>query len=96
VASQRRTSYDEDKEALRKRLRRMEGQVRGIPQMVEEDRYCLDVLQQVNALTAAAREVALIVLEDQLRGCVIDAVQQDNANPAITEMMTVLGKAMGG
>jgi CsoR family transcriptional regulator, copper-sensing transcriptional repressor len=95
MASRRSTSYDDDKEALRKRLRRMEGQVRGILQMVEDDRYCLDVLQQVNALTSAAREVALIVLEDHVRGCVVDAVQQDNADPAITEMMTVLGKAMG-
>ena len=64
MAQKPTTSYSEDKEALLKRLRRMEGQVRGIQQMVEDDRYCLDVVQQVNALTAAAREVALLVLED--------------------------------
>ena len=95
MGARRSTSYHDDKEALLKRLRRMEGQVRGLQQMVEDDRYCLDVLQQVNALTAAAREVALIVLEDHVRGCVVDAVKEENADPAIKEMMTVLGKAMG-
>lgn len=55
------TSYDDDKEALLRRLRKMEGQVRGIEQMIEGDRYCLDVVQQLNSLASAAREVALIV-----------------------------------
>lgn len=91
----RSSSYSQDKEALLNRLRRIEGQVRGLQQMVADDRYCLDVVQQINALTAAAREVALIVLEDHVRGCVTDAVKDDNADPAIREMMTVLGKAMG-
>ncbi len=88
------TSYAHDKEALLKRLRRMEGQVRGLQQMVEEDRYCIDVVTQVNALTAAAREVALLVLEDHLRGCVADAVQQDTGDEAIKEVMTVFRNAL--
>ena len=57
------TSYSEDKEALLKRLRRMEGQVRGLQQMVEDNRYCLGIVQQVNAPNAAAREVSLLVLQ---------------------------------
>src|SRR5919112_3699823 len=89
------TSYADDKEALLKRLRRMEGQVRGIHQMVEDDRYCIDVVTQINALTSAAREVALLVLEDHLRGCVQEAVKEDRSEDAIKEMMKVLGKAMG-
>ncbi len=88
------TSYDDDKEALLRRLRKMEGQVRGIGQMIEDDRYCLDVVQQINALSAAAREVALLVLEDHLRGCVADAMREDNGEAAIKEMVTVLGKAL--
>lgn len=88
------TSYAQDKDAILRRLRKMEGQVRGLQQMVENDRYCLDVLQQINAVTAAAREVGLLVLEDHVRGCVVDAVKEDNADSAIGEMMTVLGKAM--
>jgi DNA-binding FrmR family transcriptional regulator len=88
------TSYDDDKDALLRRLRKMEGQVRGIGQMVEDDRYCLDVVQQINSLAAAAREVALIVLEDHLKGCITTAVKNDNGDAAIKEMVTVLGKAL--
>jgi DNA-binding FrmR family transcriptional regulator len=90
----RRTSYQKDKEALLLRLRRIEGQVRGLQQMIEDDRYCLDVVQQITALTSAAREVALIVLEDHLRGCIVDAVKEDDGDAAIKEMVTVLGKAL--
>ena len=88
------TSYDDDKEALLRRLRKMEGQVRGIAQMIADDRYCLDVVQQINSLTAAAREVALLVLEDHLKGCVADAIKADKGDAAIKEMVTVLGKAL--
>jgi DNA-binding FrmR family transcriptional regulator len=87
-------SYAEHKDDLIKRLRRMEGQVRGLQQMVENDRYCLDIVQQTQALSAAAREVALLVLEDHLRGCVRDAIKEDNGEAAIKEMVTVLGKAV--
>jgi len=89
-----RTSYEHDKNALLRRLRRMEGQVRGLQQMVEDDRYCLDVVQQINALSAAAREVALIVLEDHLKGCITDAIKDDDGDAAIKEMVMVLGKAL--
>ena len=53
------------------RLRRMEGQVRGVQRMVEEDQYCLDVLTQLSAIIAAARQTGLLVLEDHVRGCVL-------------------------
>jgi DNA-binding FrmR family transcriptional regulator len=89
-----KTSYEQDKEAILLRLRRMEGQVRGLQQMVQDDRYCLDVVQQISALSAAAREVALLVLEDHLRGCITEAVQQNQGEAAIEELITVLGKAL--
>lgn len=95
MAHRHSTSYADDKDALLKRLRRMEGQVRGLQQMVEDDRYCIDVVTQINALTSAAREVALLVLEDHLRGCVQDAVKEERSEEAIKEMVKVLGKAMG-
>jgi CsoR family transcriptional regulator, copper-sensing transcriptional repressor len=94
MAGRTPTSYAGNKEDLLRRLRRMEGQVRGLQQMIADDRYCLDVVQQINALTAAAREVALIVLEDHLRGCVAEAVREDNADVAIREMVAVLGRAL--
>lgn len=90
----RRTSYAAHKDELLLRLRKMEGQARGLQRMVEDDRYCLDVVQQVNALTAAAREVALIVLEDHLRGCMVDAVKENDGEAAIKEMVAVLAKAL--
>lgn len=66
--------YDYDKSALLTRLRRVEGQVRGLQQMIEDDRYCIDVLTQVSAATKALQGVALALLDDHLRHCVADAV----------------------
>lgn len=87
-------SYAEDKEALLKRLSRMEGQVRGLRQMVEDDRYCLDIVQQITALSSAAREVALLLMEDHLRGCVETAIKDNQGEAAIKEMIAVLRKAL--
>ena len=67
--------YTNDKDAIEKRLRRIEGQVRGIMQMVEDDVYCVDVLTQVSATTKALQAVALLLLEDHLGHCIRDAVR---------------------
>lgn len=66
--------YSDDKEAVLKRLRRVEGQVRGITRMVESDTYCIDVLTQVSAATRALQAVALELLGEHLSHCVHDAV----------------------
>jgi CsoR family transcriptional regulator, copper-sensing transcriptional repressor len=71
TAAGRTTSYAHDKAKILTRLRRMEGQVRGVQRMVEEDQYCLDVLTQLSAIIAAARTAGLLVLEDHIRGCVL-------------------------
>jgi CsoR family transcriptional regulator, copper-sensing transcriptional repressor len=63
--------YTADKEAVLKRLRRIEGQVRGVQAMVEEDRYCIDVVTQVTAIESALDKVALELLEDHANHCVI-------------------------
>ena len=68
--------YTQDKDAYLKRLRRIEGQVRGLQRMVEEDVYCIDVLTQVSAVTRALQAVALGLLEDHLGACVSDAVRK--------------------
>jgi CsoR family transcriptional regulator, copper-sensing transcriptional repressor len=65
--------YTSDKAAYRKRLTRVEGQVRGIARMVEEDDYCIDILTQVSAATKALQAVALGLLEDHLSHCVREA-----------------------
>ncbi|HWC10633.1 MAG TPA: metal-sensitive transcriptional regulator [Acidimicrobiales bacterium] len=66
--------YTMKKADLLKRLRRIEGQVRGLHQMVDEDRYCIDVLTQISAATKALESVAVGMLDDHLRHCVADAV----------------------
>ena len=66
--------YDLDKDDMIARLRRIEGQVRGVQQMVESDRYCIDVITQVSAITKALQRVAVGLLDDHLRNCVAEAV----------------------
>jgi CsoR family transcriptional regulator, copper-sensing transcriptional repressor len=72
--------YTEDKDALGKRLRRIEGQVCGLQRMVDADTYCIDVLTQISAATRALEAVALTLLEDHLRHCVHDAVAAGDAD----------------
>lgn len=69
--------YSEDKGAVLKRLRRIEGQVRGVERMVEEDRYCIDVVTQVTAIQAALDKVALELLTDHASHCVIGAEPEE-------------------
>jgi DNA-binding FrmR family transcriptional regulator len=75
--------YSKDKEALAKRLHRIEGQVRGIERMVEEDRYCIDILTQIAAVSTALQAVALKILDDHVRHCVAGALTSgDEADAA--------------
>jgi CsoR family transcriptional regulator, copper-sensing transcriptional repressor len=67
--------YTANKDDYLKRLRRVEGQVRGIAKMVEDDKYCIDILTQVSAATKALQSVALGLLEEHLAGCVVDAAR---------------------
>lgn len=73
TADGRGHSYDADKAKIMARLKRIEGQVRGISRMVEEDKYCIDILTQVSAVIASTRSVGMLVLEDHIRGCVMNA-----------------------
>lgn len=84
--------HDADKAAFGKRLARIEGQVRGIARMIDEDRYCVDVLTQVSAVRSALDALALGLLEHHLHGCVQKAVVSGNGDPAIDEAMTVIRK----
>jgi DNA-binding FrmR family transcriptional regulator len=80
--------YHDDKAAVLARLKRVEGQVRGLQRMVDEDTYCIDVLTQVSAATRALQGVAVQLLDDHLRHCVANAVHADDpveSNRIITE-----------
>jgi DNA-binding FrmR family transcriptional regulator len=83
--------YTTEKDAYLKRLRRIEGQVRGLQRMVEDDQYCIDVLTQVSAATRALQSVALGLLEDHLRHCVAGAVASGDE----TESARLLDEATG-
>ncbi|MCC6379137.1 MAG: metal-sensitive transcriptional regulator [Burkholderiales bacterium] len=78
--------------ALAKRLARIEGQVRGIGRMLEENRYCVDILTQVSAVRSALDALGLELLEHHLHGCVQDAVKSGQGEPAIDEAMHVIRK----
>lgn len=80
------------KAALLKRLNRVEGQVRGIAKMIEDDRYCVDVLTQVSAIKSALDAVAMQLLEDHTRGCVQGAIKSGEGDAAVSELMEVVGK----
>jgi DNA-binding FrmR family transcriptional regulator len=83
-------SYAADKTSLISRFNKMEGQVRGIRRMVEEDRYCVDVLQQIASLRSAADAIAGIILEDHIRGCVTESVRTGEGDAHIAEVMAVI------
>ena len=85
--------YSATKGQLLKRLRRIEGQVRGVERMVEEDRYCIDVLTQISAVQAALDKVALGLLDDHARHCVLEgpeALKDDRTE----ELMAAVGRLM--
>ncbi len=86
--------YTQEKKSLMTRMRRVEGQAKGIEKMIEEDRYCIDIVQQLNALSSAADEVALIILQNHIEGCVTDAIREQRGEDYIKELIATLRKAM--
>ena len=88
--------YAEHKEALVKRLHRIEGQVRGIERMVEDDRYCIDVVTQISAVRAALRRLEEEILRDHVGHCVEHAIAAGNKadqRRKVAELMDVIGRA---
>lgn len=91
-----RHGYSDRREDYQNRLRKVEGQVRGIARMVAEDRYCIDVLTQVSAVTRALQEVALGLLDDHVRHCVLDAARTGpgEGDEKLAEVTAALRRAM--
>jgi len=90
----RRYRYSKGKESLLARMKKIEGQAKGIQRMIEEDRYCIDIIQQLTALSAAADEVSLLILESHIEGCVADALREQHGEEHIKELVGVIRKAM--
>ena len=86
--------YITEKQALLNRLRRVEGQVRGLQRMVDDDTYCIDILTQVSAATKALETVALTLLDQHLRHCVTDAARAggDEADTKLTEASDAIAR----
>jgi CsoR family transcriptional regulator, copper-sensing transcriptional repressor len=85
---------DEEKARITGRLKKIEGQVRGIQKMVEEGRYCLDEVQQANAIVAGMREVELMIIADHLQAGMDFVVESKDKDAAIKDMMAVLRSAI--
>ncbi|TWP46124.1 metal-sensitive transcriptional regulator [Lentzea tibetensis] len=85
--------YTSDKDAYLKRLRRIEGQIRGLQRMVENDEYCIDVLTQISAATKALQAVSLGLLDEHLKHCVAQAVAE--GGPVADEKLAEASAAIG-
>ena len=84
-------SYTNDKQQILARLRRMEGQLKGIQKMVEQDKYCVDVLNQLSSIIAATQKVATIIMTDHIKGCVRDALTSgEKSEERVNELVGVV------
>ena len=84
--------YAKKKDDVQKRLRKIEGQVRGLQRMVDEDTYCIDILTQVNSVTAALRAVGLGLLDDHVRHCVRESIEQGKGDEKVEELMAAVSR----
>lgn len=87
--------YTMNKKAVSDRLRRIEGQVRGIQRMVEEDQYCIDILTQVNSAASALKSVGMGVLDDHVRHCVKESVESGDSEEKLEELLTAVARFAG-
>jgi len=88
-------SYQADKARILARLRRMEGQVRGVQRMVEDDRYCIDVITQISAIQGALEKVALGLLDDHTRHCVLGPESEELREERTEELVAAFGRLLG-
>jgi DNA-binding FrmR family transcriptional regulator len=87
--------YSMNKKDLKDRLRRIEGQVRGLQRMVDEDTYCIDVLTQLNSASAALKAVGMGLLDGHVRHCVTESIEQGRGEEKVEELMAAVGRLAG-
>ena len=87
--------YTMNKKQLQDRLKRIEGQVRGLQRMVESDEYCIDILTQLSSVNAALKAVGMGLLGDHVRHCVAGAIEQGSGDEKIEELMLAVGRLSG-
>jgi CsoR family transcriptional regulator, copper-sensing transcriptional repressor len=86
--------YTMEKQQLQARLRRIEGQVRGVARMIEQDQYCVDVVTQVAAIQAALDKVSLGLLDGHIRGCVQDEIRAGGGDAMVDELLQVMDRVL--
>jgi len=86
--------YTMHKQQLQTRLRRIEGQVRGVARMIDQDKYCVDVVTQVAAIQAALDKVSLGLLDGHIRGCVREEIQQGGGDARVDELLEVMDRVL--
>jgi CsoR family transcriptional regulator, copper-sensing transcriptional repressor len=84
--------YTRRKKDLQDRLRRIEGQIRGVQRMVEEDAYCLDILTQLNSISGAVKAVGLGLLDDHVRHCVRASLEQGEGDEKVEELVSAVAR----
>ena len=94
VTGTRSYRYGKDRDALLQRMKRVEGQARGIQKMIEEDRYCPEIIQQLTALSHAADQVALILLQDHIEGCVTQCIHEGDSSQTIDELLGIIRRVV--
>lgn len=87
--------YSMNKKELKDRLRKIEGQIRGLQRMVDEDKYCIDILTQLNSATAALKAVGMGLLNDHVRSCVRDSLEHGNGDEKVEELIGAVGRFVG-
>jgi len=86
--------YHHKKDELVKRLNKVEGQIKGIKKMIEDDKYCVDILIQIAAVRSALNKVGSIILKEHVKGCVKDSVNKDNSEEILDELVSTMLKFM--
>ena len=86
--------YAKDRDALMQRMKRVEGQARGIQKMIEEDRYCPEIIQQLTALSHAADQVSLILLQNHIEGCVTECIHEGDSSGMIDELLGIIRRVV--
>ena len=86
--------YSMHKQQLQTRLRRIEGQVRGVARMIDQDKYCVDVVTQVAAIQAALDKVSLGLLDGHIRGCVREEIQSGGGDAKVDELLQVMDRVL--
>ena len=94
MATNKDPGYIDNKEKVKNRLRRISGQIGGIERMVEEERYCIDVLTQISAVQAALDKVSLALLDEHTRHCVVGAESPEAREAKTEEMMEAVGRLL--